>query len=245
MRRERCAGNARGQEQPGRSALGRPPTNQTVPCRRCSGSGMCSSAAERSMCGAAKAVSTPPRRWSCITWRTTGTRRRGSSSTRTGDGGGKVTDARAERRSAGPETLVDVLLRWAWIRRRTPARDITDLDGGQPLWVVGFTQSWNRTWARSTKLSDMTGRGCRRCSRECSAPARTSRRAECSHPFPRRDRGSVEEAFAFSSRHRVTLACDATEVVGDGEPLARLPSRRILPPSHRTFPDSQARDKGR
>nr|WP_168486585.1 hypothetical protein [Streptomyces sp. RLB1-33]QIY67920.1 hypothetical protein HEP84_08365 [Streptomyces sp. RLB1-33] len=52
-----------------------------------------------------------------------------------------MTVARAERRSAGPETLVDVLLRWAWIRRRTPARDIADFDGGQPLRVVGFTQS--------------------------------------------------------------------------------------------------------
>ncbi|MGW2964022.1 hypothetical protein ACWDGI_36940 [Streptomyces sp. NPDC001220] len=52
-----------------------------------------------------------------------------------------MTGARAERRSAGTETLVDVLLRWAWIRRRTPARDIVDFDGGQPLRVVGFTQS--------------------------------------------------------------------------------------------------------
>ncbi|UIX32032.1 hypothetical protein [Streptomyces sp. GQFP] len=52
-----------------------------------------------------------------------------------------MTGARAERRSAGSETLVDVLLRWAWIRRRTPARDIADFDGGQPLRVVGFTQS--------------------------------------------------------------------------------------------------------
>ncbi|MFJ9900931.1 hypothetical protein ACIQPR_47210 [Streptomyces sp. NPDC091280] len=37
--------------------------------------------------------------------------------------------------------MVDVLLRWAWIRRSTPARDIADFDGGQPLRVVGFTQS--------------------------------------------------------------------------------------------------------
>ncbi|MFD8814729.1 hypothetical protein ACFV23_25375 [Streptomyces sp. NPDC059627] len=53
----------------------------------------------------------------------------------------EVTGSRAERRSAGTETMVDVLLRWAWIRRRTPARDIADFDGGQPLRVVGFTQS--------------------------------------------------------------------------------------------------------
>lgn len=52
-----------------------------------------------------------------------------------------MTNARAERRSAGTETMVDVLLRWAWIRRRTPAQDIADFDGGQPLRVVGFTQS--------------------------------------------------------------------------------------------------------
>ncbi|MFH9969880.1 hypothetical protein ACH4PR_53285 [Streptomyces mirabilis] len=52
-----------------------------------------------------------------------------------------MTGARAERRSAGTETLVDVLLRWAWIRHRTSARDIADFDGGQPLRVVGFTHS--------------------------------------------------------------------------------------------------------
>ncbi|MFD4785653.1 hypothetical protein ACFWN1_00885 [Streptomyces sp. NPDC058459] len=52
-----------------------------------------------------------------------------------------MTGARAERRSAGTETLLDVLLRWTWIRRRTPARDIADFDSGQPLRVVGFTQS--------------------------------------------------------------------------------------------------------
>ncbi|MFF9607868.1 hypothetical protein ACF1GY_37400 [Streptomyces sp. NPDC014684] len=52
-----------------------------------------------------------------------------------------MTDARTERRSAGTETLVDVLLRWARIRRRTPAQDIADFDGGQPLRVIGFTQS--------------------------------------------------------------------------------------------------------
>jgi hypothetical protein len=52
-----------------------------------------------------------------------------------------VTDSRAERRSAGTEIMLDVLLRWTWIRRRTPARDIADFDGGQPLRVVGFTMS--------------------------------------------------------------------------------------------------------
>lgn len=52
-----------------------------------------------------------------------------------------MTGSRPERRSAGTETLLDVLLRWTGIRRRTPARDIADFDGGQPLRVVGFTQS--------------------------------------------------------------------------------------------------------
>ncbi|MGY1499920.1 hypothetical protein ACW4TU_25645 [Streptomyces sp. QTS52] len=52
-----------------------------------------------------------------------------------------MTGSRAERRSAGTETLVDVLLRWTWIRRRTSAQDIADFDAGQPLRVVGFTQS--------------------------------------------------------------------------------------------------------
>ncbi|WP_405952866.1 hypothetical protein OG588_48235 [Streptomyces prunicolor] len=52
-----------------------------------------------------------------------------------------MTGSRAERRSAGTETMLDVLLRWTWIRRRTPARDIADFDGGQPLRVVGFTQT--------------------------------------------------------------------------------------------------------
>ncbi|MDO0936776.1 hypothetical protein QQY66_35575 [Streptomyces sp. DG2A-72] len=52
-----------------------------------------------------------------------------------------MTGSRTERRSAGTQTMLDVLLRWTWIRRRTAARDITDFDGGQPLRVVGFTQS--------------------------------------------------------------------------------------------------------
>ncbi|MFG2785845.1 hypothetical protein ACGFY7_49530 [Streptomyces prunicolor] len=52
-----------------------------------------------------------------------------------------MTGSRAERRSAGSESLLDVLLRWTWIRRRTPVRDIADFDSGQPLRVVGFTQS--------------------------------------------------------------------------------------------------------
>jgi hypothetical protein len=37
--------------------------------------------------------------------------------------------------------MLDVLLRWTWIRRRMPARDIAHFDDGQPLRVVGFTQS--------------------------------------------------------------------------------------------------------
>ncbi|MDQ0762863.1 hypothetical protein QF027_005498 [Streptomyces canus] len=57
------------------------------------------------------------------------------------EGDGEVTGSRAERRSAGTETMLDVLLRWTWIRRRTPAQDIADFDGGQPLRVVGFTRS--------------------------------------------------------------------------------------------------------
>ncbi|MCX5235221.1 hypothetical protein OG824_08270 [Streptomyces prunicolor] len=52
-----------------------------------------------------------------------------------------MTGSRAERRSVGTQTLLDVLLRWTWIRRRTPARDIADFDAGQPLRVVGFTQT--------------------------------------------------------------------------------------------------------
>ncbi|WP_393100973.1 hypothetical protein [Streptomyces sp. LN325] len=34
-----------------------------------------------------------------------------------------------------------MLLRWAWIRRRTPAQDMEDFRNGQPLQVVGFTKS--------------------------------------------------------------------------------------------------------
>ncbi|MGQ4479319.1 hypothetical protein [Streptomyces sp. SAS_276] len=53
-----------------------------------------------------------------------------------------ASDGRAVvRRAAGTQTMLDVLLRWAWIRRRTSARDIADFDSGQPLRVVGFTQS--------------------------------------------------------------------------------------------------------
>jgi hypothetical protein len=48
---------------------------------------------------------------------------------------------KAVRRSAGTETALDVLLRWAWIRRRTSAQDIDDFSNGQPLQVVGFTKS--------------------------------------------------------------------------------------------------------
>ncbi|MET8076901.1 hypothetical protein [Streptomyces sp. NPDC005303] len=52
-----------------------------------------------------------------------------------------MTGSRTERRSAGSETLLDVLLRWTGIRRRTSMGDIADFDGGQPLRVVGFTQN--------------------------------------------------------------------------------------------------------
>ncbi|MGW3633202.1 hypothetical protein ACWD7F_24080 [Streptomyces sp. NPDC005122] len=45
------------------------------------------------------------------------------------------------RRSAGTETGLDVLLRWTWIRRRTPAQDIEDFKNGQPLQVVGYTKT--------------------------------------------------------------------------------------------------------
>ncbi|WP_256251896.1 hypothetical protein [Streptomyces sp. yr375] len=38
-------------------------------------------------------------------------------------------------------TVVDVLLRWVWIRRRTSAQDIEDFRNGQPFQVVGFTKS--------------------------------------------------------------------------------------------------------
>lgn len=47
----------------------------------------------------------------------------------------------AARRSAGTETGLDALLRWTWIRRRTPAQDIEDFKNGQPLQVVGYTQT--------------------------------------------------------------------------------------------------------
>jgi hypothetical protein len=45
------------------------------------------------------------------------------------------------RRSAGTETALDVLLRWTWIRRRTPPQDVADFKSGQVFQVVGFTQS--------------------------------------------------------------------------------------------------------
>ncbi|WP_405834794.1 hypothetical protein [Streptomyces sp. NBC_01176] len=34
-----------------------------------------------------------------------------------------------------------MLLRWTWVRRRTPAQDIEDFRNGRPLQVVGFTRS--------------------------------------------------------------------------------------------------------
>ncbi|MBK3579983.1 hypothetical protein JHN63_40585 [Streptomyces sp. MBT65] len=50
-------------------------------------------------------------------------------------------EKQAARRSAGTETGVDVLLRWTWIRRRTPAQDVEDFRNGQALLVAGFTKS--------------------------------------------------------------------------------------------------------
>ncbi|WP_405859551.1 hypothetical protein OG407_19055 [Streptomyces sp. NBC_01515] len=50
-------------------------------------------------------------------------------------------EKRAARRAAGTLTTVDVLLRWAWIRRRTSAQDIEDFENGQVLLVAGFTKS--------------------------------------------------------------------------------------------------------
>jgi hypothetical protein len=47
----------------------------------------------------------------------------------------------AARRAAGTQTALDVLLRWTWIRRRTPAQDIADYENGQTLRVVGFTKN--------------------------------------------------------------------------------------------------------
>ncbi|MFJ8139151.1 hypothetical protein [Streptomyces sp. NPDC096013] len=37
--------------------------------------------------------------------------------------------------------MVDVLLRWTWIRRRSPARDIEDYKSGQALLVMGMTKT--------------------------------------------------------------------------------------------------------
>ncbi|MFF1739195.1 hypothetical protein [Streptomyces mirabilis] len=47
----------------------------------------------------------------------------------------------AARRAAGTPTMLDVLLRRTWIRRRTPAQDIEDFENGQALRVVGFTKN--------------------------------------------------------------------------------------------------------
>lgn len=53
------------------------------------------------------------------------------------------------RRAAGTQTLLDVLLRWTWIRRRTPAQDIEDYDNGRTLQVVGFTKNLGGVVTRS------------------------------------------------------------------------------------------------
>ena len=47
----------------------------------------------------------------------------------------------AVRRAAGTQTVLDVLLRWTWIRRRTPTQDIEDYENGRTLRVVGFTKN--------------------------------------------------------------------------------------------------------
>ncbi|MEV0474053.1 hypothetical protein [Streptomyces prunicolor] len=74
-----------------------------------------------------------------------------------------MTGSRAERRSAGTQTMLDVLLRWTWIRRRTPARDIADFDAGQPLRVVGFT----RTIGGTVKVSVGKGKQVARSRQGC------------------------------------------------------------------------------
>ncbi|MER6536627.1 hypothetical protein ABT215_23030 [Streptomyces sp900105755] len=42
-----------------------------------------------------------------------------------------------------------MLLRWTWIRRRSPARDIEDFGNGQALRVVGFTKTIGGAVTRS------------------------------------------------------------------------------------------------
>jgi hypothetical protein len=46
-----------------------------------------------------------------------------------------------KRRASGTRTMLDVLLRWSWIRRRTPEGDIEDFGNGQTIEVVAMTKS--------------------------------------------------------------------------------------------------------
>ncbi|NEC91764.1 hypothetical protein [Streptomyces sp. SID12501] len=63
------------------------------------------------------------------------------------------------RRAAGTQTMLDVLLRWTWIRRRTPAQDIVDFENGQVLRVMGFTKNIGGavTQSVSKKSSHLAG----------------------------------------------------------------------------------------
>ncbi|SFF54923.1 hypothetical protein SAMN05216251_118112 [Actinacidiphila alni] len=45
------------------------------------------------------------------------------------------------RRAAGTRTLVDLVLQWTWVRRRSAEGDRADLDDGVTLKVSGFTKS--------------------------------------------------------------------------------------------------------
>lgn len=46
-----------------------------------------------------------------------------------------------KRRASGTRTMLDVLLRWSWIRRRTPEGDIEDFGDGQTIEVMALTKS--------------------------------------------------------------------------------------------------------
>jgi hypothetical protein len=46
-----------------------------------------------------------------------------------------------KRRAAGTQTAIDVLLRWTWIRRRSPEGDLRDFEAGQTLVVRALSKS--------------------------------------------------------------------------------------------------------
>lgn len=46
-----------------------------------------------------------------------------------------------KRRAAGTQTMTDVLLRWTWIRRRSPEGDRRDFEAGQTLVVRAMSKS--------------------------------------------------------------------------------------------------------